>query len=50
MMNDMIWNAFKKTGDINMYLEMKEIQKLKENMKDGVNEADKGKWSDFSRK
>ena len=50
MINDIIWNVFKKTGDINMYLEMKEIQKLKENMKDGVNETNKDKWSDFGRK
>lgn len=48
MMTDMIWNAFKKTGDINMYLELKKIQKLKENIKGSSNETNKGEWSNFS--
>lgn len=48
MMIDIAWNAFKKTGDINMYLEWKEIIKLKENMKENVNETDKGEWSNFT--
>lgn len=41
MMTDLAWNVFKKTGDINMYLEFREIKKLKENSKGSSNEANK---------
>ena len=33
MMTDMAWNVFKKTGDINMYLEFKQIKKLEKSIK-----------------
>ena len=39
MITDIAWNAFKKTGDINMYLEFKEIEKLKEDIKGSSNET-----------
>jgi hypothetical protein len=50
MIKDMAWNAFKKTGDINVYLEFKETKKLEENIKGSLNETDKSKWSDITRK
>lgn len=50
MITDIAWNAFKKTGDINMYLEFKEIKNIEENIKGSLNETDKIEWSNFSRK
>lgn len=47
-MADIAWNVFKKTGDINMYLEFKKIKKLKEDIKGSSNETNKVEWSDFS--
>ena len=39
MMTDMAWNVFKKTGDINMYLEFKQIKKLEKGIKGSSNET-----------
>lgn len=48
MITDIAWNTFKKTGDINIYLEFKEVKKLEENIKGSSNEANKVEWSSFS--
>lgn len=48
MMTDVAWNAFKKTGDINLYLEFREMKKLNENIKGSSNETSKSQWSNFS--
>ena len=48
MISDLAWNTFKKTGDINVYLELREIQKIKENIKGSLNETSKTQWGDFS--
>ena len=48
MMTDLAWNVFKKTGDINMYLEFKEVKKLEEDIKGSSNETNKVKWNRFS--
>lgn len=48
MITDIAWNAFKKTGDINMYLEFKEIKNIEENIKGSLNETDKIEWSNIS--
>ena len=50
MITDVIWNLFKKTGDINMYLEFKETKNIEENIKGSSNETSKVEWSNFSRK
>ena len=39
MMTDLAWNVFKKTGDINMYLEFREMKRLMEKIKGSSNEA-----------
>ena len=39
MITDIAWNAFKKTGDIKVYLELKEMEKLKEDIKGSSNET-----------
>ena len=48
--NDIAWNAFKKTGDIKMYLEFKEIKNIEKNIKGSSNETNKSEWSDLTRK
>lgn len=50
MMTDIAWNLFKKTGNIDTYLEFKEIKNIEENIKGSFNETNKGEWSNFSRK
>lgn len=50
MITDIAWNTFKKTGDINIYLEFKETKKLEENIKGSLNETNKSEWCNFSRK
>lgn len=42
MITDIAWNAFKKTGDINMYLELKKIENIEKNIKDNLHETNKG--------
>lgn len=48
MITDIAWNAFKKTGDINMYLEFKEIKNIEENIRENLDETNKSQWSNFS--
>lgn len=48
MTKDRAWNIFKNTGDINMYLEFKGIEQVNQNMKENLNETNKGKWDNFS--
>ena len=48
MMKNLAWNTFKKTGDINAYLEFNKIRKLEKSIKGSSNEANKGEWSHFS--
>lgn len=46
----MAWNTFKQTGNINSYLEFIETKNIEENMKVIINETDKSKWDNNSRK
>lgn len=32
MIKQIAWNAFKKTGDINIYLELKEVANIEQNL------------------
>ena len=48
MINELAWNIFKNTGDINSYLEFKKIKNIEENLKESLNETNKSQWSDFS--
>ena len=41
MIKEIAWNIFKKTGDINTYLEFKEAKKIEENIKGSSNEENK---------
>ena len=50
MIKNIAWNTFKQTGDINSYLEFIETKNIEENMKVVINETDKSKWDNYSRK
>ena len=45
MIKKMAWNTFKNTGDINIYLELKQIDNIEENMKVGNYETIESKRS-----
>ena len=44
MIKNIAWNTFKQTGDINSYLEFREVKNMEENMKVTIDEEYKGKW------
>ena len=50
MIKNIAWNTFKQTGDINSYLEFREVKNIEENMKLSVDETNKSKWDNYSRK
>lgn len=50
MLKNIAWNTFKQTGDINSYLEFREVKNIEENMKVIINETDKSKWDNNIRK
>lgn len=45
MLKQIAWNTFKNTGDINIYLELKQITNIEENMKVGNYETIESKRS-----
>ncbi len=47
-MKNIAWDKFKQTGDINAYLEFKEIKNIEENIKVNMDETIKGKWDNNS--
>lgn len=47
-MKNIAWNMFKQTGDINAYLEFKEMKNIEENIKVNMDETIKGKWDNNS--
>lgn len=49
MIKNIAWNTFKQTGDINSYLEFREVKNIEENMKVTIDEANKSKWNNNSR-
>ena len=50
MITKIAWNTFKNTGDINAYLEYREIKNIEQIIKENVNEESKSQWSNFNRK
>ena len=44
MISKMAWNAFKKTGDINTYLEFVETKNIEENIVEEENGNTQTKW------
>ena len=43
MIKNIAWNTFKQTGDINSYLEFREVKNIEENMKVTIDEKYKSK-------
>jgi len=50
MIKQIAWNVFKKTGDINAYLEFSQVKNIEENLKVENYENSKGEWNSNSRK
>ena len=50
MIKNIAWNTFKKTGNINSYLEFNELRNIEENLKVTVDETNKNKWDNYCRK
>jgi len=50
MIKQMAWNTFKNTGNIDTFLEFKQVADMEENMRTDEHESDKNKWSNNSRK
>ena len=50
MIKNMAWNTFKQTGNINSYLEFKEVKNIEDNLKVKIDETNKSKWSSNSGK
>lgn len=50
MLSKMAWNAFKKTGDINIFLEYMEMKNIEENVIEDQNGDNKNKGYYFKRK
>ena len=44
MIKNIAWNTFKQNGDINSYLEFREVKNIEENMKVTLDEKYKSKW------
>lgn len=42
MIKDLAWNTFKKTGNIEAFLEFKKLKNIEEKMKVVLDETDKG--------
>ena len=50
MIKQIAWNTFKNTGDINTFLELKQVKEIEENMKAEKYEITKSKGSNNSGK
>ena len=50
MIKQIAWNTFKNTGNIDTFLELKQVIDIEEDMKDGVYGNGQDKWSNNSRK
>ena len=50
MIKQIAWNTFKNTGNIDTFLELKQVIDMEEDMKEGIYGNDKNKWSNNSRK
>lgn len=50
MIKQIAWNTFKNTGDINAYMEFKQVENIEENMEVEKYENDKSKWDSNCRK
>ena len=49
MIEKMAWNTFKKTGDINTFLELKQLDKIELNLNGEINGTVKNEGNSISR-
>jgi hypothetical protein len=49
MIQKMAWNTFKNTGDINTFLELKQLDNIELNLDGEVNGTIKNEWDSISR-
>ena len=45
IIKELAWNAFKNTGDINVYLEFCRLKNAEESLKIDINETNESKWN-----
>ena len=50
MIKKIAWNTFKKTGNINTYLELKQIKEIESSIKAETDEINKSKGNNYSGK
>ena len=50
MIKQIAWNTFKNTGDINAYMEFRQVKNIEENMEVEEYENIKSVWDNNSRK
>ena len=50
MIKQIAWNTFKNTGDINTFLELKQVADIEENMRVAEYENSKNKRNNYCRK
>jgi len=50
MIKQLAWNTFKNTGNIDTFLELKQVIDIEEDIKEGVYENGKDEWSNNSGK
>ena len=50
MIQKMAWNTFKNTGDINTFLELKQLDNIELNLNGEVNGTNKNEGNSISRK
>ncbi|MCL2341729.1 MAG: hypothetical protein FWC53_01345 [Firmicutes bacterium] len=50
MIKQIAWNTFKNTGNIDTFLELKQVIDMEEDMKEGIYEDGQNEWSNNSRK
>ena len=48
MIEKMAWNTFKKTGNINTFLELKEVENLEKNINEEINGNSKDKGNSIN--
>jgi len=50
MIKQIAWNTFKNTGNIDTFLELKQVTDIEEEIKEGTYGDDQNKWSNNGRK
>ena len=45
MIKKLAWNTFKNTGDINTFMEFRQVKNIEEIIKEQENEKSKSKWN-----